>query len=724
MSRCRRPALVLPLMGALLWTVASTAPVTAQEAAPAERSPVETLVLSPDPGERIDQSDVLVAASFVDPEARLDPGSVVLRIDGRNVTPEADVESGLVTWTPGQPLPPGPHRITLEAAERDGEAIPPSSWTFTVRSTAEAAPAAAEEGQEGAGVPIWSRIQGSATFEGSALSTSGPGAELRRDEAAVPRLWLNAGGLLGGGWRYSARVHLSGYESSDRQPVNRYRFEVRSDHLDATVGDMNPVLHGLILGGTRVRGVRADASGGPARLSVVWGESRRGIDGAVDPTDPERVERRGTYARDIFAVRPAVGGDKLQVGVTFLRAKDDVSSIPELRTGDGDPEGGATARVNPLPKENVVAGTDATLRLLDGRILVQYENAFSLLANDITSGAVSEEELDEILRAAGHDPLGLDPSGFEDFFTINASMIPLDPRGLTSLAQELRTSLRTGRNMLSVEWHSIGGSYYSLGHPALQRDRRGFRIRDSFSLLDDDLALSAGLERDEDNLDDIKPATTTRTGVFGSASWQASPRAPTITASVRRWSRENDLPVDRSGARQEESVALSFGASYPVEVVPGLRTRLNLNLSSIDREDPATPSSETRDRYYLGGVDGETTNGDSRFSVMYGLNTTELLGFEGATTDFHRITADVRQRLRPRWTATLDGSLMIARSPEEAGDLGLEYDRHEFLLGGEYEWTAASFVTLTAGFVRYSDALFPDRDTRELVTRLRVHRAF
>ena len=273
--------------------------------------------------------------------------------------------------------------------------------------------------------------------------------------------------------------------------------------------------------------------------------------------------------------------------------------------------------VNSTPKDNVVLGTDVTLRLLGNRVLLRHDLAFSLLANDITGGALTEAQLDSILEAGGNEPLGIDPSAFEDFFVINASLIPLDPRGLTSLAQQASASVRTGTNILSAEWRSIGGSYYSLGYPALVRDRTGIRIRDSFTVLDNALSLSAGLERDEDNLDDVKPNTTTSAGFFANASWQASPRSPTVVASVRRRTRENGLAAGQSGALDEQSTTLSLGLGLPIGVFQGFRTRLNLNLATISRNDPANPTVESRDRYYLGGFQGSSVDRTSDFPLKY-----------------------------------------------------------------------------------------------------------
>ena len=534
---------------------------------------------------------------------------------------------------------------------------------------------------------------------------------------------MNVGGILGGGWRYSARIHQSGYETSTLQPVNRYRFDLRSNHVNASLGDMNPVFQDLILSGTRVRGFEADLRAGPARLTVVKGESLRSISGQLDPTDPTRILRRGTYGRDLFAVRPALGaGQTFQVGVTFLRVRDDIASIPDLRVGTE--LGTETRRVNPLPKDNAVGGADVTLRLMGGRVLLQYENAISVLANDISAGPLTEVQLDSLLDAASYEPLGIDPSQYEKYFIINASMIPLDPRGLSSLAQQVRTSVRTGSNILSAEWRSIGGSYYTLGYAALQRDRQGVRIRDSFTLLNNALALSAGFEQDEDNLDNVKTATTTNRGVFASLSWQASPRAPALVASFRQGTRQNDLGAGQNGALDEQNLTLSLAVTYPIRLFEGFRTRLNLNVSAINRDDPDNLTAEYRDRYYLGGIQGETPDRSTELTILYGLNKSEFLGFDNARTDFHRLVANGRHLVRPRLKATLDGTYTAARSPVEAAEFGLHYNRTEFLVGGEFEWTPSSFVILSGGIVSYADQRFPTRDTREIVARLRVNRAF
>lgn len=635
------------------------------------------------------------------------------------MTVEAEVSAEVVTWRPRQPLLPGPHRVTVTGRDRGGASIRPATWGFTVESVGETAAAQLQPTATGTG---FARFHGSVTLEGSSLSVSGAGADAQRNKEQLPRIWVNAGGLLGGGWRYSARVHVSGYESSSGQPVNRFRFDLRSNWLNLAAGDVNPVFQDLILAGTRVRGFQASVRGGPVQLNVVRGQSRRAVDGVIDPLDPARLERRGTYGQDLLAVRPVFGGQTFQLGLTALRVKDDVESINDLRLNLAD---GSSRPVNPSPKDNLVAGADATLRLIGGRVLLKYENAFSLLANDISGGPLTEAQLDEIMADAGQDALGINPEDFDQYFTLNASLIPLDPRGLSSLAHQAKASIRAGTNILTAEWRSIGGSYYTLAAPTLIRDRRGIRIRDAFTVLDDALAVAAGFETDEDNLDDVKPATTTTSSIFGTASWQASPTSATVVASLRRGTRKNDLPQGQEGAIDEQSLGLSLGLGIPVNVLDGFRTRLNLNLSTVNRDDPANLTSESRDRYYLAGIQTESNERTTALNVMYGINTSELLGFTDAKTDFHRLMANGRYLFAPRWTATLDGTWTSARSPDTADPaFGLQYTRTELMGGAEWEWTAASFITLLAGVVNYSDERDPERDTREIMVRLRLHRAF
>jgi hypothetical protein len=684
--------------------------------AAAQQTAPGALILSPDPGERVPADQVLVAVSL--PRAA-DSLALTLRVGSRDVTAQAVRSGGVVTWRPAEPLAPGPHRVVVSARGADGAALPPLEWTFTV------APALRVAGTP-AGPPRPARSpalpHGSVVMEGGGNSVSGPGAGFRRDEDFAPRVWVNAGGQVRPGWRYTVRGHLSGYERADRQPVNRFRAEFRTPAVSLALGDVNPVLHDVILAGRRVRGGQLDLRAGPAGLTVVAGQSLRAIPGALDPADPTRVLRTGTHAQDLLAVRPSLGVGGFRLGLTVMQVRDDVGSIPLLRTDPSAADSG-TFSASRAPRDNLVAGLDVSLRLARGRVVLQYENAASLLARDITTRPRTQAELDSIFVAAGADPPGLDPSQWDRYFILNTSLLPLDPRELTSTAHQARASVRAGGHNLSAEWRSVGMDYYTLGHPGLQRDWRGLRVRDSFSLLNDALFVTAGYEQDRDNLDGSAPATRRGRGGFATVTWQA-PRELLVTGSLRVASAGNGLAQGAPGALDQSTLAASGGLVVPVGVLAAFHTRVSLNGTWVERSDPANPLADTRDLYFLAGVQGETESRGTSFALMAGQNRAEFPGLAEGSTTFDRLTAAGRRQLTQRWAARFDGGITAARSPDGATAPGPRYTRVEALGGGEFAWRPDALITLTAGVVDYADSRAPALDTRELVMRLRLSRAF
>lgn len=684
-----------------------------------ERPAPQPLILSPDTGERIPADQVLVALSLPRTlAAAADSVTVTLRVGSRDVSAEAERSGGVITWRPREPLAPGPHRVVATVRHADGREFRPVEWTFTVAP----APRVAVAGAPAPRPRSPALPHGSVVMEGGGNSVSGPGAAFRREEEFAPRMWLTAGGQIRPRWRYTFRGHLSGYESADRQPVNRFRAELRTPAVSLALGDVNPVLHDVILSGRRVRGGQMDVRAGPAALSIVAGQSLRAIPGRLDPLNSSAVLRTGTYGQDLLAVRPSVGVGGFRLGLTMMRVRDDAGSIPTLRTDAAAADSG-TFSANPAPRDNLVAGLDASLRLARGRFMLQYENAVSLLARDITTRPRTQRELDSIFAAAGVDPPGVNPERWDDFFILNASLLPLDPSELTSTAHQARASLRAGGHLVSAEWRSVGMDYYTLGHPGLQRDWRGLRVRDSFSLLRDALFVTAGYEQDRDNLDGSAPATTRGRGGFATVTWQA-PRDVLVTGSLRLATRDNGLGEGTPGALDQSTLAASGGVAVPVGLLATFRTRVSLNGAWVERSDPANPIADTRDVYFLAGVQGETPSRGTSFSLMAGQNRSEFDGVADGSTTFDRLTAAGRRQLTERWAVRFDGGLTAARSPDAPTAPGPRYTRVEALGGGEFAWRPDAMITLTAGVVDYSDRRVSALDTRELVLRIRLSRAF
>jgi hypothetical protein len=710
---------LMRILGALAAVLALSVGSLAAQAKP------EAIILSPEPGERLGGGEVLVAVSFIDPSGTLDPTSLRVNVSGQDVSAQAQLRGGVLVWRPTAPLPPGPQRVSVTSRDRSGGTFANADWTFNVTTAAAGSltqpivPATLGTG--------WQNVHGSVIAEGYAQSTSGTGTTspgfVRQDDF-LPRMWLTAGGSLKPGYRYTARVHVSGYEDKNAQPVNRYRFDFNTPFMTVSAGDVNPVFQSLILAGRRVRGAQGELIVGPLRLNAVYGQTKRAIGGTLNLLNPTQIDRPGTWGQNLLAVRPAIGsGEHFQLGLTVLHVRDDTTSLGlarTLRTTSTIP-GLNGESVNPPPKDNIVAGLDLTVRAIGGRLLLQYENAASLLANDITGGALTQAELNDALTQFDSDSLDIDPASFDKWFIFNASLTPLDPTGMTSVAHQVRGSLRTGMNTLSAEWRTVGTSYFTLGQPSLPRDLQGIRIDDQL-IVNSQLVLTAGFDSEHDNLDDAKLSTLSSQGIRASANWQASPDGVTLTGTVRLGTRSNVLPTNQSGSIDEKNTMLSAGTSIPVGMVSGFDTRLNLSTTLVKREDPSNPTVGSNDVYFLGGVAGQ--NDLTQAAVTVGFNKSDLTGFSSANTNIFRVVGTGRREVAANWAALFDGGYTKASSPVAAASLGADYKRIELIGGAEYEWATAATVSLNAGMVSYTDNRFTGRDTREMLVRLRVSRAF
>ncbi len=704
----------------LLLVAALPAGVTAQD------PNFTTLILSPEPGEMIEQTATMVSISFIDPDRVLDTASIRLFIDNVEQTADADINADVMIWKPSAALIQGIHSIVVTMQTSSGAALPTTSWSFVVGAPPEGVtpgevPVPAERP---AGVPSWAMLRGSVKVEGMVKSVGGDGADLRRESPASAKAWVNLNGRLGGSWRYDTYAHFNSYEHHTLQPISRLRFGLRSSWLNLTLGDVTPRVQNLILWGRRVRGVAVDLRTGLFNLQVVTGQTKRAIEGSLFSNDPMMVFRRGTYAQNLTAIRPYFGsGSKWQFGITFMKVRDDVDSIGELRTFDPLDPTFASVSANPTPKDNLVVGLDLTLNAFARRLSVTYDNAFSLYANDISGGPLSSADLDTFFRDNDLEPIDFDPSKYKNIFIMNRSMIPIDPRGFTNMAHQVRANLALGTHTLGLRWRRVGGSYYTLGQTSLQRDRSGIRIQDTFRMLENTLGVTVGWESYDDNLDDTKPATTGTSSLTLDVSWQPDPLSPGFAIGYRTFNRENDLDTVGGGGVSEGTNTYSAGAFLPVSVLSGLRSRVNLNWTSVGRDDALNNLAGANNRYYLLGFASRFEDRPTEFSVNYGLNTSELTGYDVQTT-FHRVLLKGRHGLSSRIFATGDVTFTSATSPEDAASLGLSYNRTELIFGGEYYWTTTSYASLRAGFGSYKDNRRAGLDTTELTLRLRLVRSF
>lgn len=88
--------------------------------------------IGPADGASVNLSTPAVYATFVSEAVPVNPSSIVLTIDGRDVTPECVRTPQFVQYLPQTTYPRGPVRVTVRVSDEAGNTTT-KSWTFTIR---------------------------------------------------------------------------------------------------------------------------------------------------------------------------------------------------------------------------------------------------------------------------------------------------------------------------------------------------------------------------------------------------------------------------------------------------------------------------------------------------------------------------------------------------------------------------------------------------------------
>lgn len=465
------------------------------------------ILLSPDQGGRYAPGEVTLAVSYYAVNSRLNPATVRLILDGRDITASAEISEMLITCTPAG-LAPGPHTAIVKAQTSGNRTLPPLQIRFTVAGGSEAE----------ASRPRPS-FQGHAWLEGIQEAFAG-----RSDGIAMAGTDFT--GKLSS-FTYRGMLYLTSLESRHYQPRDRFGFTIGSRLIGVSLGDSYPRLHELILAGRRVRGATGYLHLGLINLDLVYGQTQRAVKTRFvrDATGLLTPSIYGVYRQSILGVRPSLGdGRVFQLGMTLAKIRDDTTSI----------------KAGNHPQDNLVIGPDVKLALFDSRVLLTGAAAMSFLTQDISTGPATADELQKALNTDAELPL--DPADLADWLIINDSTVPLDPVSASSLAWFLDLQISQWGHAVHLGYRSIGGAYTSLANPWLRKDLRGFYLADRFRLLQNKLYLDLGLETSADNFSEQNgnPRTDLRTLNGGLACFPGGPY-PQLSINLRDQLRDNHV---------------------------------------------------------------------------------------------------------------------------------------------------------------------------------------
>lgn len=553
-------------------TPKTTAPAKQQYRESASGVGIETIILSPEPDERVEPGDAIIAMSFLGDVDNIDTKSIKLFVDNENVTSRAEISNYMISYVP-KGLAPGVHLVKIEMADIQGKRFDDVAWRFSIVSSGGTVSVDKK-------LPISGDVYAEVKQENvsdSTLSTTNFGGNFRGEFGAI---------------KYRGMAFVTSREKSDAQPRNRFLLEVGTPWIGAKLGDTSPRFNELILWGRRVRGIEAYLKFGFFNIEFVQGEVNRKIEGLpydiqVDPAtndttwiDPETgapvssttgIYRYGTYKRNLMAIRPSFGsGKNFQLGFNLMKVKDDAESI----------------QYSSQPKDNLVLGPDILFALDNHRIELKASAAFSFLANDISGGAITKSELDSVL---GDVPF--DPSDYEEYFVLNTSLIPLDPSELTSLAIQGSFRFNYFNNNLQIIYKSIGADYYSLANSFLRKDIEGFSIYDRVRLYKNQVYLNLGMDKYKEGLSNESDGeVTTEPTDYNALNIGVSffPRQqywPKVSVNWKNYDRINGLGVtDSTDAINYQNRDISVQLGYDIQLF-NLNHTLSISYIASNRED-------------------------------------------------------------------------------------------------------------------------------------------
>ncbi len=520
----------------------------------------EIRFLSPEPGETLTAEDLAVAISLMFASDAVDKKQTKLFLNGVDVTNEAILSDDVLLYSPknfDKPLDIGTHSLRIVLNDTLGKLYYSKQTSFNL-STA----AAIEEQKSSL------QYMGNAQLEYRNENIGGASNTYTRGDTR-----------LSGAYKFLSfgyDMHLTNEDTPDRQPQNRFLGTLQVDeYLKIQIGDAYPVFPSLFISGKRVRGVTGSVTTGYLNVDVSYGKTMRSIEGkvldggpmlyadstaaAADRTSKQYIRtdfdpitgkwrplyqrfQTGEYAQDFIAVRPSFGsGQNFQLGLTYMKAKDNVSSI---RYGDH-------------PRENFVAGTDLFISFDNQKIRWTTQAAFSLLNTDISEGDLSDAAIDSIKgvyditkTAAEIEKAKKDAQDLKDiakmgrkFITINENLSPLDPKhGFPSLSVESELTLNYFNNYIRALVFRRGANFKSLGNEYVQTDIAGINVSDRIRLFDNRILTGISYETKWNNVqNENKPRTTYNTF---NGSITAYPGATWPTFTVGYGFNTRNTPVD------------------------------------------------------------------------------------------------------------------------------------------------------------------------------------
>jgi len=284
-------------------------------------------IIAPQHKEKILSDNLVVSVSYYGHDT-IDINSIIVSLDGSDVTSVTNIKNNYLIFTPSFSLAPGEHEIVLLFADDTGTYFQPIVWSFTIIEKDE------KESFTYSG-KVWSDytdniIDGySSSYNTSSVHFSG------KTE------WM----------KFNFKGRQSSLENPLEQSKNRYSFRMKNNFVDIHYGDFYPQFDPITLNGNRVRGVGFNLHTKFFQINMIKGELNRAIQGSIDDAldlsySEEYDEFQGdynqltlfrndyTFQNELTALRLSIGNkEKFNWGLNLVKVKDNIGSVNTMVDG-------------------------------------------------------------------------------------------------------------------------------------------------------------------------------------------------------------------------------------------------------------------------------------------------------------------------------------------------------------------------------------------------------
>lgn len=331
------------------------------------------------------------------------------------------------------------------------------------------------------------RLSGSAGIQASTYNTTAPTPQFPGFAyMAIANPTITAGNI-----QIPFQFIYSNQQLSYRQPFNLFGMSPKWKWITLHGGFRNITYSKYTLAGHSLLGGGFDLNPGKWKISGLYGRLNKAtkIDTTGSVLIPVAFERRA------FASQIGYGNEKGFIHLNFLKANDDPASVPEIDQILREKKAAVT------PSENLVLGLSARIPIVKG-LNVTVESAASLLTKDITTPI--DIVNDSVLQANGV------PRWLTNLFKVNVTT-----NFFTAVESRLNYQHKSGFNSY-FQYTRIAPNYTTFGSYFFQNDLQNFIAGVGMPLLKNKMRVAGSIGRQNDNLNKIKLATSSR--IIGNAS--------------------------------------------------------------------------------------------------------------------------------------------------------------------------------------------------------------